>query len=104
MPAIARAGSWSADLRSSNARGAKTSRGTLEFPLARSPRSALLEACLELAQDLVAVEDEAVLGDLLARGERRTEARKGGLQFDRVDHECMWGLARSRGGGADTRL
>ena len=56
--------------RSSSARGAKTSRGMLELPLARSRGLASFEPRLEVAQHLVAVIDQSILRDFLAGGQR----------------------------------
>src|SRR5207248_8150999 len=59
--------------RSSSACGAKTSRGTLELSLARSRGPLSLEARLEITHDLIAVVDQPVLDDFLARGQRVPE-------------------------------
>src|SRR5204862_2495601 len=58
---------------SSSARGAKTSRGTLEPSLARSRGLASFEPCLEVTEDLIAVVDQPVLCDFLAGGQRIPE-------------------------------
>src|SRR5437773_628727 len=95
--------------RSSSARGAKTSRGTLELSLARSRGPASFEARFEVAQDFVPAIDQPVLRDFLASGQRVAEELapplgKGGLQLDGFDHERVWRLAHGFGGMGNARL